>query len=41
MRDVVEERAAGTQVPEEDRAFLAHFYKYAFVGLTWSGCRGA
>ena len=26
MRDVVEERAAGTQVPEEDRAFLAHFY---------------
>ena len=33
MRDVVEERAAGTQVPEEDRAFLAHFYKYAFVGL--------
>ena len=33
MRDVVEERAAETQVPEEDRAFLAHFYKYAFVGL--------
>ena len=33
MRDVVEERAAETQVPEEDRAFLAHFYKYAFVGV--------
>lgn len=34
MRDVVEEKAAGLSVPEEDRVFLAHFYKYAFVGLT-------
>ena len=40
MRDVVEERAAGTQVPEEDRAFLAHFYKYAFVGLTVEWMQG-
>ena len=40
MRDVVEERAAETQVPEEDRAFLAHFYKYAFVGLTVEWMQG-
>ena len=40
MRDVVEERAAGTQAPEEDRAFLAHFYKYAFVGLTVEWMQG-
>ena len=34
MRDVVEERAAGTQVPEEDRAFLAHFYTVSYTHLT-------
>lgn len=30
---VVEEKAAGMSVREEDRQFIAHFYKYAFVGL--------
>ena len=39
-RELLEERAAGTQVPEEDRAFLAHFYKYAFVGLTVEWMQG-
>lgn len=30
---VVEEKAAGMNVREEDKKFLADFYKYAFVGL--------
>lgn len=30
---VVEEQAAGIPVREEDKAFIADFYKYAFVGL--------
>ena len=30
---VVEERAQGMQVRDEDKAFIANFYKYAFVGL--------
>lgn len=30
---VVEEKAAGMAVREDDKAFIAHFYKYAFVGL--------
>ena len=30
---VVEEKASGMQVREEDKAFIADFYKYAFVGL--------
>ena len=30
---VVEEKAAGLSVRPEDKAFLANFYKYAFVGL--------
>lgn len=30
---VVEEEAAGMQVRQEDREFIANFYKYAFVGL--------
>ena len=30
---VVEEKAAGLQVREEDKVFIADFYKYAFVGL--------
>lgn len=36
---VVEEKAAGLSVREEDRAFIAHFYKYGFVGLVldWIG----
>ena len=31
--DVVEEKAAGMEVAEEDKAFLANLYKYTFVGL--------
>ena len=31
--DVVEEQAAGIPVRQEDTAFIADFYKYAFVGL--------
>ncbi len=30
---VVEEKAANMEVREEDKAFIAHFYKYAFVGI--------
>lgn len=33
LRGVVEEKAAGMSVREEDKAFLANVYKYAFVGL--------
>ena len=31
--DVVNEQAVGMNVREEDRNFIADFYKYAFVGL--------
>lgn len=31
--DVVEEKARGIQVKAEDKAFIANFYKYSFVGL--------
>ena len=34
MIGVVEEKAAGMTVREEDKEFIADFYKYAFVGLT-------
>lgn len=36
---VVDEKAAGMAVRDEDRAFIASFYKYAFVGLVldWIG----
>ncbi|MGE5633523.1 MAG: TetR/AcrR family transcriptional regulator C-terminal domain-containing protein [Caulobacteraceae bacterium] len=36
---VVEEKAAGMHVRDDDKAFIAHFYKYAFVGLMleWIG----
>lgn len=30
---VVEEKSAGMNVREEDKKFIADFYKYAFVGL--------
>lgn len=33
LMNVVNEEAAGMQVAEEDKAFIAHFYKYAFVGV--------
>ena len=31
--DVVEEKCVGTSVAEEDKAFIAEFYKYGFVGM--------
>ena len=34
LEGVVEEKAAGMTVREEDKEFIADFYKYAFVGLT-------
>ena len=41
---VVEEKSAGLSVRSEDKAFIAHFYKYGFVGLMleWvrTGMRG-
>ena len=40
MIGVVEECAAGMSVRTEDKEFIAHFYKYAFVGLTLEWIRG-
>jgi len=37
---VVEEQAAGMTVRDEDKKFIADFYKYAFVGLTLDWIRG-
>ncbi len=37
---VVEEAASGMQVPQKDKEFLAHFYKYACVGLMLDWIRG-
>jgi len=31
--DVVEEKAAGIQIAESDKRFIADFYKYSFVGI--------
>jgi hypothetical protein len=38
---VLEEKREGIIVREEDRAFIANFYKYGFVGLVleWIGWR--
>ena len=33
IRGVVDEKSAGTAVTEEQKAFIADFYKYSFVGL--------
>lgn len=33
LMNVVEEKANGTTISEEDRRFIADFYKYSFVGL--------
>ncbi|MDF2802530.1 MAG: transcriptional regulator [Anaerocolumna sp.] len=33
MMGVIEEKAAGIDVLEDDKKFIANFYKYAFVGL--------
>lgn len=38
--DVVEEQAAGMTVRQEDKEFIAHVYKYAFVGLMLDWIRG-
>jgi len=36
---VIEEKAAGMSVRDDDKFFIANFYKYAFVGLMleWIG----
>lgn len=33
IADVVEERCQGDDLPEEDKQFIAGFYKYGFVGI--------
>ena len=33
IRGVVDEQSQGTAVSEEDKAFIAEFYKYSFVGV--------
>ena len=33
IRGVVEEQSQGTTVSEEDKSFIAEFYKYSFVGI--------
>jgi len=38
--DVVEEKAAGMSVRQEDKEFIAHVYKYAFVGIMLDWIRG-
>ena len=30
---VVEEKSAGLEITEEEKAFIADFYKYGFVGM--------
>lgn len=37
---VVEEKAEGMSIRQEDKEFIAHFYKYAFVGLMLDWIRG-
>ncbi len=39
LRNVVEEKAVGVSIQEEDKDFIAHFYKYGFAGvvLDWIG----
>ena len=34
LKNVVEEKAVGIKVSEENKKFVADFYKYAFVGLS-------
>lgn len=33
IADVVEEKCVGINLPKEDKAFIADFYKYGFVGI--------
>ncbi len=40
LRNVVDEEAGDWVVRDEDKAFIAHFYKYAFVGLMLDWIRG-
>lgn len=40
LLNVVNEEATGMHVREEDKAFVANFYKYAFVGLMLDWIRG-
>ena len=37
--DVINEKSAGFSVRDRDKTFIAHFYKYGFVGLIldWIG----
>lgn len=39
LMDVIEEKSAGLSVRDNDKTFIAHFYKYGFVGLIldWIG----
>ena len=37
---VVEEQAVGLNVRQKDKEFIAHFYKYGFVGLMLDWIRG-
>ena len=37
---VIEEKAAGMAVSDEDKKFIADFYKYAFVGIMLEWIRG-
>jgi len=37
---VIDEEAEGRKASEEDKAFIANFYKYAFVGLMLDWIRG-
>ena len=34
---VINEKAKGMNVRDEDKEFLANFYKYSFVGTCWTG----
>ncbi len=34
VKNIVEEKSVGINVSEEDKRFIADFYKYAFVGLS-------
>lgn len=40
LRDVVEEQSAGMSIKEEDKRFIADFYKFAFVGLMLDWVQG-
>lgn len=39
IRDVVEEKSVNVHISQEDKTFIAEFYKYSFVGLMldWIG----